>query len=343
MAKAYSLGQLAAILDAELIGNEEVTVSQVATLQSAGQQQLAFLANSKYRKHLQNTNAAAVLVSPDEAQHCTTNALVLKDPYVAFAKVAQLLDSTPPVAQDIAPTAYVHPSASLGRNVALGHNVVIEADAVLGDNVQVGSGAVIGQGSRLGKGCKIYPNVTIYHHCEIGDDVTVHSGTVVGSDGFGYANEAGNWLKIPQTGRVVIGDGTEIGANTCIDRGAIDDTIIGKNVIIDNQVQIAHNCQIGDHSCLCGLVGIAGSTTLGKYVVIGGSSGVNGHISICDKVQITGFSMVTRDITEPGVYSSGSPAAPNREWRRNAVRLKQLDSLFERVKQLETAVQQGDE
>lgn len=263
---------------------------------------------------------------------------MVDNPHAAFARIAQLFDTTPAVASGIADTAIIAPSANIGSDVSLGHNVIIEDNVVIGDRVTIGANSVIRRGTQIGEECVIHPNVTVYHDVVIGKRVAVHSQTVIGAAGFGYANDKGVWLPIPQTGSVQIGDDSQIGASSTIDRGAMEDTVLGKNVIIDNQVQIGHNCIIGDHSCICGATGIAGSCHIGKYVVIGGGVGVNGHISICDKVQITGYSMIVQDITEPGVYSSGQPATSNREWKRNTIRLQKIGSLFDRVKALEKQV-----
>ena len=194
---------------------------------------------------------------------------------------------------------------------------------------QLGEHAVVADKSKL------WANVTVYHNVRIGKNCIVHSGTVLGSDGFGFANERGNWLKIPQVGTVLIGDDTEIGANTTIDRGALGDTVIGKNVILDNQVQIAHNVQIGDHTAIAGCTVVAGSTKIGKYCIIGGACAINGHMEICDGVQITGMSMIIKSITEKGIYSSGTPASTNLEWRKNSVRFRQLDQMYQKLRELE--------
>lgn len=333
--KTLSLTQLAVQVGGDVQGDGSVMLSGVSTLTSASSTQISFLTNNKYRSQLQSTEAGAVILHPKEAESCPLPALLHPNPHAAFARIAQIFDTTPGVATGQHKSAVVADSATIGNNVALGPNCVIEEDVVLGDNVVIGANSVISKGTRIGEGSVIHPNVTIYHSVRIGKRVRIHSQTVIGSDGFGYANDNGVWIPIPQTGSVVIGDDCQIGASTSIDRGALDDTIIGKNVIIDNQVQIAHNCIIGDHSCICGSTGIAGSATIGKYVIIAGGCGIGGHLTICDKVQITGYTMVIGDIKEPGVYSSGQPAMTNREWRKNAVRHRQLDQLFERVKQLE--------
>lgn len=333
--RSYTLSELAKQVGGEAHGDTSRTFSAVGTLSGAQAHQISFLTNPKYKAQLAQTGAGAVIVHEKMLQDVPCSALVVDNPHAAFARIAQLFDTSPPVADGIAKTAVVAPSANLGSNVALGHNVIVEDNVVIGDNVSIGANTVIRRGTRIGEGSIIHPNVTVYHDVTIGKRVTIHSQTVIGSSGFGYANDKGTWLPIPQTGSVVIGDDTQIGASSSIDRGAIDDTVIGKNVIIDNQVQIAHNCIVGDHSCICGTTGIAGSCHIGKHVVIGGGVGVNGHISICDNVQITGYTMVVQDITEPGVYSSGQPAMPNKAWRKNAVQLRQMDSLIQRVKQLE--------
>nr|WP_301003855.1 UDP-3-O-(3-hydroxymyristoyl)glucosamine N-acyltransferase [Arsukibacterium sp.] len=329
-------------LNAQLTGDAACGVSAVATLEHAGEGTISFLANSKYRKYLSQTQASAVLIRADDLPFVApgVNALVVTDPYVAFAQVAQMLDSTPDIASGIHPSAIIDPTAVLGTNCAVGPHAVVNANVVLGDGVQLGAGTLVGQGAQIGAGTRLWANVTIYHNVVIGKGCLVHSGAVIGSDGFGFANKAGNWLKIPQTGTVRIGDKCEIGANTTIDRGAIEDTVIGNNVIIDNLCQLAHNVQIGDHTAIAGSSSIAGSTKVGRYCIIGGGVGVNGHIEIADGVQITGMSMVTRSLMEKGVYSSGIPATTNAEWRRNTARLRQIEQLFQRVKQLEQQLQQ---
>ena len=334
----YSIQQIAQQVNASPLDDPEFaqkTITGVSTLNGAGPDQVSFFTNGKYKAGLSTTKAAAVLISEDHQGFIPDRAIVVKNPHVAFAYVAQLFDDTPRIATGIATTATIAKSARLGENVSIGANAVIAEHVYLGDNTQIGANVYIGQSTEIGNNTLIYPNTTLHHNLQIGANVVIQSNSIIGSDGFGFANEKGQWLAIPQTGRVLIGDDTHIGAGCTIDRGALDDTVIGYNVIIDNQVHIAHNCEIGDHSCICGATGMAGSCKIGRYVVIAGSCAINGHITIADKVQITGFSMVTSDILEAGVYSSGQPALPNREWRKNAVRARQLDDLFGRVKQLE--------
>ncbi|MEH8018058.1 UDP-3-O-(3-hydroxymyristoyl)glucosamine N-acyltransferase [Rheinheimera muenzenbergensis] len=337
---ACTLAYLAEQLDAQLQGDAACSIVAVATLENAGSGQISFLANSKYRKFLSLTNASAVLITSADLPFVPpgVSSLIVKDPYVAFARVAQWLDSTPAAAIAIDPTAVIDPSAILGTGVAVAANAVISAGVVLEDNVQVGAGCFVGQGTRIGKDSRLWANVSVYHNVQLGERCIVHSGAVIGSDGFGFANERGRWIKIPQTGTVLIGNDCEIGASTTIDRGAIEDTRIGNNVIIDNQCQIAHNVQIGDHTAIAGCTVIAGSTKIGRYCIIGGAVCINGHIDICDGVNITGMAMITKSIAEKGVYSSGFPATTNVEWRKNTAKLRQIEQLYQRVKQLEHQV-----
>lgn len=339
----FTLQQLAEHVGGEVRGDASLIINGVGTLQSAASQQVAFLANSRYKTQLAESNAGAILLSPKDAEDSEiSNAIVVQNPYAAFAKVAQLLDTTPLPATTIASSAKVAANASLGTNVTLGEFVVIEAGATIGDNVSIGSHTHIGPEAVIGNNTKIWSGVHIYHACQIGADCTIHAGAVIGADGFGWAPENGKWLKIPQIGRVIIGDRVEIGASTTVDRGALDDTIISSGCIIDNQCQIAHNVFIDEDTAIAGCTVLAGSCRIGKRCMIGGASAINGHISICDDVQIMGFAMVIKEINEPGVYASGIPAASHREWRRNGARYRQLDDLFKRVKHLEKQQNQQD-
>ncbi len=333
--QTFSLQQLAQQIGAEVVGDGSLTITTVATLASAKPGQIAFLANEKYRSQVERSNASAIIVAPNVAVPEHMAALRVNNPYAAFARVAQLLDTTPSPAQGIDASVRMGANVSLGQNVHIGANTFIADNVVLGDNVVIGVGCYLGEGVQIGSGTRLWQHVVVYHRCIIGHDCLVHSGTVIGADGFGWANEGGKWIKIPQLGRVVIGDRVDIGASTTIDRGALDDTIISNGVIIDNQCQIAHNVFIDEDTAIAGCTVLAGSCRIGKRCLIGGASAINGHISVCDDVQISGFSMVIKEITEPGAYASGIPAAPQREWRRNGARYRQLDELFQRVKQLE--------
>ncbi|MCS3434498.1 UDP-3-O-(3-hydroxymyristoyl)glucosamine N-acyltransferase [Klebsiella sp. BIGb0407] len=336
------LADLAQQLDAELHGDGELVITGVASMQTAQAGQVTFIVNPRYREQLTTCQASAVVMTEADLPYAKSAALVVKNPYLTYARMAQILDTTPQPASNIAPSAVIDASAVLGKNVSIGANAVIESGVELGDNVVIGAGCFVGKKTKIGSGSRLWANVSIYHEIEIGSDCLVQSGTVIGADGFGYANDRGNWIKIPQLGRVIIGNKVEIGACTTIDRGALDDTIIGNGVIIDNQCQIAHNVVIGDNTAVAGGVIMAGSLKIGRYCMIGGASVINGHMEICDKVNITGMGMVMRPITEPGVYSSGIPLQPNKVWRKTAALVMNIDDMSKRLKAIERKVNQQD-
>ncbi|RRO11101.1 UDP-3-O-(3-hydroxymyristoyl)glucosamine N-acyltransferase [Pectobacterium aquaticum] len=332
------LDALAQQLDAQLHGDGDIVITGVASMHSAKTGQITFLSDSRYREQLAGTQASAVVLTEADLPYCQVAALVVKNPYLTYARMAQLLDTTPQPATDIAPSAVIAPDATLGQYVSVGAHAVIESGAHLGDGVVIGPGCFIGKDARIGAGTRLWANVTIYHRVTLGEHCLIQSGTVIGSDGFGYANDRGNWVKIPQLGTVRIGDRVEIGASTTIDRGALDDTVIGNGVIIDNQCQIAHNVVIGDNTAVAGGVIMAGSLKIGRYCMIGGASVINGHMEICDKVTVTGMGMVMRPITEPGVYSSGIPLQPNKVWRKTAALVMNIDEISKRLKAVERKV-----
>lgn len=336
------LADLAQQLNAQLHGDGELVIIGIASMHSAQAGQITFLSNSRYQEQLPYCQASAVVLTEADLPHCRSAALVVKNPYLTYAYMAQLMDTTPLPAQEIAPSAVISPTATLGQHVAVGANTVIEPGAVLGDHVVIGPGCFIGKCARIGAGTRLWANVTIYHAVEIGQHCLIQSGTVIGADGFGYANEHGNWIKIPQLGTVIIGDRVEIGACTTIDRGALDNTLIGNGVIIDNQCQIAHNVVIGDNTAVAGGVIMAGSLKIGRYCQIGGASVLNGHMAIADKVVVTGMGMVMRPITEPGVYSSGIPLQPNKVWRKTAALVMNIDEISKRLKAVERKVGKDD-
>ena len=341
----YTLAEIAIKLNAKLIvpaGLDESTeaftsISGLATLANAGAGQIAFLANSKYQQQLCSTKASAVIVSQDSVEACPVSALVMDKPYMGYALLANLLDSTPKVACGIHQSAVIADDVTIGENVSVGANAVIESGVQLADNVSIGAGCFIGHGVKIGEATTLWANITIYHKVEIGHHCLIQANTVIGSDGFGYAPVKGpyKWHKIPQLGSVIIGNHVEIGASTTIDRGALDNTEIRDGAILDNQIQIAHNVIVGENTAMAACSVIAGSTVMGKNCTIAGLVGVNGHINIADNCIFTGMAMVTKDITEAGVYSSGMPAAPNKEWNKTNARVRRLDSLTKRVKELE--------
>ena len=334
------LSSIAERIGATLIGDGNLEIKRIANLKTAQAGEISFLSDPRYREVLSQSAASAVIVREADVPHIGQKAaLVTPDPYVAFAKTAQLLDTTPPIAVGVHPTAVVDPTATLGKDVALGAHVYVGPHAVLGDGVQLGPGVTIGQGTKIGAYTKLYANVSVYHDVSIGEHCLIQSGSVIGGDGFGYANERGRWLKIPQTGHVKIGNFVEIGACTCIDRGALDDTIIEDNVIIDNLCQIAHNVIIGSGTAVAGGTTFAGSVKIGRYCIIGGTSVFNGHITICDQVIISGMCMVMRSIDKPGIYSSGIPAQSNKEWRLTASRVLHINEMYHRLADLEKKVQ----
>ncbi|MGF1684284.1 UDP-3-O-(3-hydroxymyristoyl)glucosamine N-acyltransferase [Photobacterium makurazakiensis] len=338
-----TLADIAARLGAELRGDGTVVIESIAAMDQADEGQITFLSSSKYRKHLAECQASAVMLKAGDIEYFSGNALIMADPYLGYALVAQLLDTTPVAASDIAPSAYIASDAIIGEGVAIGHNAVIESGAQIGDNAQIGAGCFIGKNAQIGAGTKLWANVTIYHRVVLGEQCLVQSSTVIGADGFGYANDKGEWVKIPQLGTVRIGNRVEIGACTTIDRGALEDTIIEDNVILDNQMQIAHNVQIGYGTAMAGGTIVAGSTTIGKYCIIGGASVLNGHINIADGVTITGMGMVMRSIEEKGMYSSGIPLQPNREWRKTAARTMKIDEMNKRLKAVEKKLEENGE
>jgi len=330
-----TLGQLAEITQGRVIGDESVEITTVAPMDRATVGQITFLSNPKYTKKLELCQASAIMVKEAQQSLCPSNVLVVDDPYVAFAKVSQALDITPRPAMGLADSAVISFDATIGKNVSIGANAVIESGVVLEDEAIIGAGCFIGKNAKIGQNTKLWANVTVYHDVQIGDNCLIQSGTVIGSDGFGYANEKGEWIKIPQLGSVVVGNRVEIGACTCIDRGALDDTVIEDNVILDNLLQIAHNVHIGYGSAIAGGTVIAGSTTVGKYCIMGGACVINGHIDIADGVTITGMGMVMRSIKEKGMYSSGIPLQSNKEWRKTAARVHRIDDMNKRLRTVE--------
>lgn len=338
MTVTIKLGQLAEFLGATLRGDPETQITGLATLQEAGPAQLSFLANPQYRKYLASAQAAALLLKEADADGFAGNALLVPDPYLAYARISHLFDPKPKATAGVHPTAVIAPDAVVDPSASIGPFVVIEAGVRIGAQVTLGAHCVIGARSEIGEGGWLAPRVTLYHDVRIGKRVVIQSGAVLGGEGFGFANEKGVWQKIAQIGGVTIGDDVEIGVNTAIDRGALADTVIGNGVKLDNQIQIAHNVQVGDHTAMAACVGISGSTKIGKHCMLAGGVGLVGHIDICDNVFLTGMTMVTHSITEPGAYSSGTAMQPAAEWRKSAARIRQLDDLARRLKQLEKRV-----
>lgn len=344
MSVTFTLGQLAERLGATLRGTEGRVIAGLATLQEAGPEQLSFLANAQYRKYLESTGAGAVLLTAADAEGYAGDALIVANPYLAYARLSHLFDPKPVAPSGIHPTALIAADAEVDPSASIGAYAVIESGARIGARVSIGAHCVIGARSVIGEDGWLAPRVTLYHDVTIGKRVVIQSGAVIGGEGFGFASEKGVWQKIAQIGGVSIGDDVEIGANTTIDRGALSDTLIGNGVKLDNQIMIAHNVQIGDNTAMAGCCGISGSTKIGRNCMIAGGVGMVGHIEVCDNVFVTGMTMVTRSITEPGAYSSGTAMQPAGEWKKSAARIRQLDEMAKRLRELEkqlAAVTQG--
>lgn len=339
MTATIKLGQLAEFLGATLRGAEDKEITGLATLKEAGPGQVSFLANPQYRKFLVDTQASALLLKPADADSYAGDALLVPDPYLAYARISHLFDPKPKAAAGVHPTAVIADDAQIDPAASIGAFAVIESGARIAAGVTVGAQCFIGARCEIGEGGWLAPRVTLYHDVRIGKRVVIQSGAVLGGEGFGFANEKGVWQKIAQIGGVLIGDDVEIGVNTAIDRGALADTRIGNGVKLDNQIQIAHNVQIGDHTAMAACVGISGSTKIGKHCMLAGGVGLVGHIDICDGVFITGMTMVTHSITEPGSYSSGTAMQPAGEWRKSAARIRKLDDMARRLQKLEKIVE----
>lgn len=335
--QSYTLSTLAELLDAKLIGDGQCEITGLATLKGAKSGQLSFLSNLSYVDQLANSKAAAILIEEKFIKTCPGNKLVSASPYVAFAHATQLFDDSPEFSPGVHASASVSETAVLGENVSIGPNAVVGSKAKLDDNVVVGAGCYIGEAAIVGHSSVLHSNVTLYRRVSLGANVEVHSGAVIGADGFGFAFDGSKSVKIHQLGSVIIGDDVEIGAGTTIDRGTLENTEIHNGVKIDNQVQIAHNCKIGEHTIICGCVAIAGSVEIGRYCIMGGASGAVGHISIADKVQISAMSLVSQSISEAGKYSSGTTQMKTSVWKRNALRFQQLESIAKRLKEIENS------
>ena len=331
----YRLCELVERFGGELRGDPELLIRQVATLETAGAGQISFFSNIRYRKQLEQTRAAAVIVPADVADAVACSRIVCKDPYAYFARVSMLLNPPAAVAPGVDPSASIHPTAKVAQSARIGAFASIGPRAQVGEGALVEAGVCLGENTVVGRDCRLYSGVVVYHDCVIGQRVILHSGVIIGADGFGLAWDAGRWNKIPQIGRVVIGDDVEIGANTTVDRGALDDTVIEEGVKLDNQIQIGHNCRIGAHTAIAGCVGIAGSTRIGRHCRIGGSAMIGGHLVIADGVEISGATAVPKSILKSGTYTSLFPISQHQEWLRNASHIRHLDALSERLRKLE--------
>jgi UDP-3-O-[3-hydroxymyristoyl] glucosamine N-acyltransferase len=331
----YSAAELAARFGLDVRGDGARMVSGVGTLGGAGASELSFLSNSKYTAQLLSTRAGVVVLREENLADCPATALIARDPYVAYARIAALFERLPAAPAGVHPSAVVAASARVSASASIGPCCVIEADAVVEDGAVLGPHCIIGEGCTVGAQSRLVARVTLVTRVILGRRVLVHPGAVIGSDGFGLAFDTDHWIKLPQLGGVRIGDDCEIGANTTIDRGTLDDTVLEEDVRLDNQIQIAHNVHVGAHTAMAGCAAVAGSARIGRYCQIGGNAGVLGHLELADRVTITAKSLVTHSIREPGEYSSGVPLQENRLWRRNAARFKHLDEYARRLAALE--------
>jgi UDP-3-O-[3-hydroxymyristoyl] glucosamine N-acyltransferase len=339
LGRSIPLKMLADSVGVRFRGDPDCLIDGLATLERAEDGDLSFLSNRSYKKYLNTTRASAVIMSAEDEKDCSINALISTNPRLSLAKVTALFDKKSSHPTGIHPTVVIGEGCNIPSSVSIGAYTVLGNDVVLGDGVVIQSGCAIGDACQIGADSVLKDRVVLYQNVKIGQKCCIHSGSVIGSDGFGFANDAGTWVKVPHIGSVVIGNQVDIGANTTIDRGFLEDTTIGDGVIIDNLVQIGHNVSIGDHTAIAGCVGIAGSTVVGKYCLIGGGASIAGHIQIADQVHITAISGVNHSLTTKGVYSSGFPAKPATTWRKNVARFQYLDKMAKRLKMLENKLQ----
>jgi UDP-3-O-[3-hydroxymyristoyl] glucosamine N-acyltransferase len=338
-----SLGELSTLLGVPLRGSGDLVVSRIAPLDAADEQSLSFLGDRRLRRQLDTTSAGCVNLTSADADAAKIPVLLSDNPYLTFALAARILYPPRPVVGGVHSSAVLDPRAKVDASAWIGPTSVVEAGSVIGPGVFVGPGCVIGEDVQIGEGSRLVARVTICAGTRIGKRALLHPGSVIGREGFGFARDGDRWVRIPQVGRALLGDDVEIGANTTVDRGAIGDTVVRDGVKLDNHIQIGHNVDIGENTAMAANTGISGSTRIGRNCTIAGAVGMAGHLEIGDRVHFTGMAMVTRSVTEPGSYSSGIPAMPSGEWRRNVARFRHLDELARRIKQLETRIDEINE
>ena len=338
-----SLGRLAAQFGCELIGDPSVAVTRVATLRRASAGDLSFFANTSYRKDLRQTRATAVILRVGDEEDCPSNALISHDPYLTYALIASELYPAPSISEGVHPSAVIADSAEVGSGVQVSANATICDKAELGANVFVGPGVVVGPGCRVGAESHLLTNSVLVQDVDLGARCIIHSGAVIGADGFGNARSQSGWVKVPQLGGVRIGNDVEIGANSTVDRGAIDDTVIEDGVRIDNLVQVGHNVHVGAHTAIASSVAIAGSAVIGQRCMFAGQVGVAGHVRICDDVVVSGATVVSKDIKVPGLYSGSFPGEKDKDWKRKVARFRRIEKFEDRVRVLEKKMKNVDE
>jgi UDP-3-O-[3-hydroxymyristoyl] glucosamine N-acyltransferase len=336
-----TLAELAIHFGGEVEGDGSVAVNGIGTLESAREGQLSFLSNSKYRRQLADSKASAVIVGEADRDASSLPRIVTANPYLYFARVAQFFHPPPPIVPGIHPNAVVDEGSMVASTSSVGPFAYVGRNVRIGERCMIANHVSIADRVTLGDDCRLLPGVVIYADCHLGDRVILHSGVVIGADGFGLAPDQGRWVKIPQVGRVIIGDDVEIGANTTIDRGALDDTVLEEGVKLDNQIQVGHNVRIGAHTAIAGCAGLAGSAKIGKRCTIGGSAGISGHLEICDDAHISAFTMISKSITKPGRYTSQLPQMSHEEWRNSAPYIRRLDELADKIKALQKRGEKG--
>lgn len=334
-APRLTLRQIADRLGGEIAGAADAPLSGVASLEDAGPEHLTFLAHARFRAKLAATRAGAVILGERDRDATRLPRIVTANPYAYYARAVALFHPAKPLRPGIHPGAAVDPAARVAASAHVGPFAVVEAGASVGERASIGAGSFVGEGASIGDDTVLHARVTVYDGCVVGSRCILHAGAVIGADGFGMAPDGGRWVKIPQVGRAVLGDDVEVGANTAIDRGALGDTVIEEGVKLDNLIQVAHNCRIGEHTVIAGCAGLAGSTIVGKRCLIGGGAGLAGHLTVADGVTISGMTLVAKSITQPGVYTSATPIMPHAEWLRNAAHLRHLDRLARQVKALD--------
>ncbi len=330
-----SLGEIVVRLGGRVIGDPNVAVSQVGSLEHATPGQIAFFSNPRFKSMLGNTRASAVLLSPSAEHFTALPKIVAENPYAYFARLSRWFNPEPEVKAGLHPLALVDPGARVSGSATVGPYAVIEAGAVIGERAYVGAGCKIAFDVEIGTDSRLFPGVVIYQGCRVGARNILHSGVVIGADGFGIAADDGMWEKIPQIGRVLIGDDVEIGANTTVDRGAIDDTVLEDGVKLDNQIQIGHNCYIGAHTAMAGCVAVAGSARIGRHCTVGAGATILGHLSIADYVNVSAATVISRSIRKPGTYTGMYPFDENSSWARNTALVRHLSEFAERIRVLE--------
>lgn len=337
--RSFTLGELAGRFGGEVLGDPQTTVSQVAPLDTAGPEELSFLNSARYRRHLEASRAGAVILGPDDREATPRPRIVTPNPYLFLARVSALLNPEPSELPGVHPSAVVAPDAVIAPSASVGPNAVVESGARIGERTRVGPGCIIGRGASLGDDALLHARVVVCHDCVVGHRAVLHPGVVIGGDGFGMAEDAGKWVKVPQIGRAVLGDDVEIGANTTIDRGALGDTVIEDGVKLDNQIQVAHNVILGAHTAVAACAGFAGSSRIGRHCRIGGAAMIHGHIEICDGTVVAAGTMVRKSITERGMYDGFFPALPHKEWMKNLANFNRLHELADTLRALASRVE----